>query len=159
MFTKPPRETEDPLLCLQSLLLTQMIHYRVYKASCRARRSIVITKPVNDPEDSLPCLQSLLLSQKIHDCVYNACYWPRIFFTVFTKPLVEPEDPLQILFITVFTKHASVSFCSWHIDRPISSNGIRKIFPKPSGYMLNELTLPLVVIRQWLIAQPLNVEI
>jgi len=54
-------EPEDPLLCLQYLLLIQKIDYRVYKASYRARRfMIVFTMPVIDPEDSLPCLQSLL---------------------------------------------------------------------------------------------------
>jgi len=124
VFTKPPIEPEDSWLCLQCLLLIQKIHYLVYKASYRARRSIILfTMPVIDPEDSSPCLQSLFWSQKIRYHVHRSCYGCRRF-------------------ITVFTKRTSVSSCSWHVDRPIWSNRIRKIFPKPSVYMLNELTSP-----------------
>jgi hypothetical protein len=60
LFTKPLMEPEGSLPCLQILLWTQKIYYRVYKASCGPRRSItVFTNPLMDPENSLPCLQSL----------------------------------------------------------------------------------------------------
>jgi len=74
------------------------IHYRVYKASYRARRSIILfTMPVIDPEDSSPCLQSLFWSQKICYHVHRSCYGSRRLITVFTKPPIEPEDPLLCL--------------------------------------------------------------
>jgi hypothetical protein len=37
------------------------------------------------------------LSQKIHYRVYKASSWARRFITVFTKPLLEPEDSLPCL--------------------------------------------------------------
>jgi hypothetical protein len=45
-----------------------------------------------DPEGLLPCLQILFLSQKIHYRGYKTSFGARRSVTMFTDPVMDPED-------------------------------------------------------------------
>jgi len=121
---RPVTDPEDSLPCLQSLLLSQKIHYCVYNACYWPRIFFaVFTKPPIEPEDPLLCSQCLLLTQNILYRVYKASFGDWRPITMFTDTLMDPEDSLPCLQNTpVFPSALGIS-----ID-PFQVTGLERSF-------------------------------